>query len=412
MSKNSENNLIVGLDIGTSKVCAIVGAQTVDGELEIIGIGQHPSRGLRKGVVVNIESTVASIRAAVEEAELMAGVNIDAVYAGIAGSHIRGHNSKGIVAVKNQEVDEADVKRVMDASRALAIPTDQQILHVLPQEFIIDDQEGVREPVGMSGVRLESRVHVITGAVSSVQNIVKCVQRCDLAVNDVVLEQIASAEAVLSEDERELGVCMVDIGGGTSDIAVFTGGAIRHTAVLPVGGEQISNDIAFALRTPYWAAEEIKKGHACALTDLVKEDEEIDVPSVGGREPRKLARQTLAEIIQPRMEELFQLAQEELRRSGLEEVVASGIVLTGGSSQMEGITELGEEIFHAPVRLGYPKGVGGIQDVVRNPMYATGVGLMQYGLHHGRETKPREWAGSKGVKSLLKRMRAWFRENW
>jgi len=411
MTRNPENNLIVGLDIGTSKVCAVVGSRTPDGELEIIGIGRHPSRGLRKGVVVNIESTVASIRAAVEEAELMAGCSVGSVFAGIAGSHIRGHNSQGVVAIKNQEVDEADVARVMENGQAFALPTDQQVLHVLPQEFIIDNQEGVREPVGMSGVRLEAKIHVITGAVSAVQNIIKCVRRCELDVNDVVLEQVASSEAVLSEDERELGVCMVDIGGGTSDIAVFTQGSLHHTAVLPVGGDQITSDIAFALRTPTWAAEEIKQKYGCALTDLIKEEEEIDVPSVGGREPRKLARQTLTEIIQPRVEELFNLVQEELRRSGLEEVVASGIVLTGGSSQMEGLTELAEEIFHAPVRTGFPEGIGGLNDVVRNPMYATGVGLVQYGLDHGKDPSIRENAGP-GWKALVKRMRAWFRENF
>lgn len=411
MTRHADNNLIVGLDIGTSKVCAVVGSRTPDGEVEIIGIGRHPSRGLRKGVVVNIESTVASIRAAVEEAELMAGCSIDAVYAGIAGSHIRGHNSQGVVAIKNQEVDAADVQRVIDNGKAFALPTDQKVLHVLPQEFIIDNQEGVREPIGMSGVRLEAKIHVITGAVSAVQNIIKCVRRCELEVNDVVLEQVASSEAVLSEDERELGVAMVDIGGGTSDIAVYTQGSLRHTAVLPVGGDQITNDIAFALRTPTWAAEEIKQNYGCALTDLAQEDEEIDVPSVGGREPRKLARQTLTEIIQPRVEELFGLVQEELRRSGLEEVVASGIVLTGGSSQMEGMIELAEETFHAPVRNGLPQGIGGLNDVVRNPMYATGVGLVLYGLRHGQDPGVREWTGQ-GWKTLVKRMRAWFRENF
>ena len=408
---NATENMIVGLDIGTSKVVAIVGQVNADGSLQVVGLGSQPSRGMKKGVVVDIEATVRSIQRAVEEAELMAGVSIDAVYAGIAGSHIRGHNSQGVVAIKNQEVDEADVQRGIDNGKAFALPTDQKVLHVLPQEFIIDNQEGVREPVGMSGVRLEAKIHVITGAVSAVQNIIKCVRRCELDVNDVVLEQVASSEAVLSEDERELGVCMVDIGGGTSDIAVYTQGSLRHTAVLPVGGDQITNDIAFALRTPTWAAEEIKQNHGCALTDLIQEGEEIDVPSVGGREPRKLARQTLTEIIQPRVEELFQLVQEELRRSGLEEVVASGIVLTGGSSQMPGMVELAEEVFHAPVRVGVPEGVGGLNDVVRNPMYATGVGLVQFGLRHGKEPAMGEIAGN-GWKALVKRMRAWFRENF
>ncbi len=411
MPRNLEDNLIIGLDIGTSKVCAVAGSRTPDGEVEIIGIGRHSSRGLRKGVVVNIESTVAAIRSAVEEAELMAGCSIDVVYAGIAGSHVQGHNSQGVVTIKNQEVDETDKQRVIDNGKAFARPTDRRVLHVLPQEFIIDNQEGVREPIGMSGVRLEVKIHVITAAVFAVQNIIKCVRRCGLEINDVVLEQVASSEAVLSEDEQELGVAMVDIGGGTSDIAVYAQGSLCHTAVLPVGGDQITNDIAFALRTPTWAAEEIKQKHGCALTDLAKEDEEIDVPSVGGREPSKLAHQTLTEIIQPRVEEIFGLVQEQLRRSGLEEVVASGVVLTGGACQMEGMVELAEEMFHAPVRNGLPQGVGGLNDVVRNPAYATGVGLVLFGLHHSEDSEARDWPG-RGWRALIRRVRAWFRENF
>ncbi len=359
MAKRSDRNLIVGLDIGTSKVVAIVGELKADGELEIIGIGSHPSRGLKKGVVVNIESTVQSIQRAVEEAELMAGCEIHSVYAGIAGSHVRSLNSHGIVAIKDKEVTQGDVEQVIDAAKAVAIPADQKILHVLPQEFIIDGQEGIRDPIGMSGVRLEAKVHIVTGADSAAQNIVKCVQRCGLEVDDVVLEQLASSYAVLTEDEKELGVCLVDIGGGTTDIAVFGGGAIRHTAVIPIAGDQVTNDIAVSMRTPTQYAEDIKIHYACALSQLANPDESIEVPSVGDRPARRLARQTLAEIVEPRYEELFALVREELRRSGFEEVIAAGIVLTGGSSKMEGAIELAEEVFHVPVRLGVPQYVSG-----------------------------------------------------
>ena len=317
MAKRSDRNLIVGLDIGTSKVVAIVGEIKADGALEIIGIGSHPSRGLKKGVVVNIESTVQSIQRAVEEAELMAGCEIHSVYAGIAGSHVRSLNSHGIVAIKDKEVVQGDVERVIDAAKAVAIPADQKILHVLPQEYIIDAQEGIRDPIGMSGVRLEAKVHIVTGADSAAQNIVKCVQRCGLAVDDIVLEQLASSYAVLTEDEKDLGVCVVDIGGGTTDIAVFGGGAIRHTAVIPIAGDQVTNDIAVSMRTPTQYAEDIKIKYACALSQLANPDETIEVPSVGDRPPRRLARQTLAEIVEPRYEELFALVRDELRRAGL-----------------------------------------------------------------------------------------------
>ncbi|MBL1278050.1 MAG: cell division protein FtsA [Ectothiorhodospiraceae bacterium] len=411
MSKKSDQNLLVGLDIGTSKVVAIVADLTPEGEIDIIGIGSHPSRGLKKGVVVNIESTVLSIQRAVEEAELMAGCQIDSVFAGIAGSHIRSLNSHGIVAIRDKEVNHADVERVIDAARAVAIPADQKILHILPQEFLIDDQEGIREPVGMSGVRLEAKVHMVTGAVSAAQNIIKCVRRCGLEVDDVILEQLASSYAVLTEDEKELGVCLVDMGGGTTDIAVFTDGSIRHTAVIPIAGDQVTNDIAVALRTPTQYAEEIKIKYACALTQLASPEENIEVPSVGDRPPRRLARQTLAEVIEPRYEELLTLVQNELRRSGFEEMCAAGIVLTGGTAKMEGVIELAEEIFHMPVRLGVPQHVTGLVDVVRNPIYATGVGLLLYGnQHHSDAQKDRKnnWGG----KGLWSRMRSWFQGNF
>ena len=411
MSKKTEKNLIVGLDIGTSKVVAIVGEVTPERTVEIIGIGSHPSRGLKKGVVVNIESTVQSIQRAVEEAELMAGCQIHSVYAGIAGSHIRSLNSHGIVAIRDKEVTGADVDRVIDAARAVAIPADQKILHILPQEFIIDSQEGIREPVGMSGVRLEAKVHMVTGAVSAAQNIVKCVRRCGLEVDDIILEQLASSQAVLTEDEKELGVCLVDIGGGTTDIAVFTDGAIRHTAVIPIAGDQVTNDIAVALRTPTQHAEEIKIKYACALTQLASADETIEVPSVGERPARRLARQTLAEVVEPRYEELFTLIQAELRRSGFEDLCAAGIVLTGGSAKMEGVVDLAEEIFHMPVRLGLPQYVSGLVDVVRNPIYSTGVGLLLFGQHNRGMNVSEVMLGS-GVKGVLRRMRSWFQGNF
>jgi len=335
MTKKAEKQLIVGLDIGTSKVVAIVGEIMPEDKLEVIGIGSHPSRGLKKGVVVNIESTVHSIQRAVEEAELMAGCQIHSVYAGIAGSHIRSLNSHGIVAIRDKEVMPNDVERVIDAARAVAIPADQKILHILPQEFLIDNQEGIREPVGMSGVRLEAKVHMVTGAVSAAQNIIKCVRRCGLEVDDIILEQLASSYSVLTDDEKELGICLVDIGGGTTDIAVFTEGSIRHTAVIPIAGDQVTNDIAVALRTPTQNAEDIKIKYACALTQLASADESIEVPSVGDRPPRKLARHTLAEVVEPRYEELLGLIQAELQRSGFEDRVAAGIVLTGGSAKIE-----------------------------------------------------------------------------
>ncbi len=411
MSKRMEKNLIVGLDIGTSKVVAIVGEITPDNEVEIIGLGSHPSRGLKKGVVVNIESTVQSIQRAIEEAELMSGCQIHSVYAGIAGSHVRSLNSHGIVAIRDKEVTSADVERVIDAARAVAIPADQKILHILPQEFIIDEQESIREPIGMSGVRLEAKVHMVTGAVSAAQNIIKCVRRCGLEVDDIILEQLASSHSVLTDDEKELGVCLVDIGGGTTDIAVFTEGAIRHTAVIPIAGDQVTNDIAVALRTPTQYAEEIKIKYACALTQLASVEETIEVPSVGERPDRRLARQTLAEVVEPRYEELFTLIQAELRRSGFEDLCAAGIVLTGGSSKMEGAVELAEEIFHMPVRLGAPQYVTGLVDVVRNPIHSTGVGLLLFG-YQNRAMRESEARMGSGFKSIWNRMKNWFQGNF
>ena len=379
MANSHEEQMIVGLDIGTSKVAAIVGVLSPEGTLEIIGAGLQPSSGLKKGVVVNIEATVNSIQRAIEEAELMGDCNIHSVFVGIAGSHIRSLNSHGIVAIRDQEVLPLDIERVIDAARAVAIPADQEILHVLPQEFIIDNQEGVHEPLGMSGVRLESKVHLVTCAANAAQNIKKCIRRCNLEVDDIILEQLASSYAVLTEDEKQLGVCLVDIGGGTTDIAIFSDGAIRHTGVIPIAGDQVTNDIAHALRTPTAHAEELKIKYACALAKLTAAEETIKVPSVGERPPRDLSRQALAEVVEPRYEELFSLVQAELRRSGFEDLVAAGMVLTGGTSKMEGVIELAEEIFHMPVRVGSPQNTKGLSEIVNNPIYSTGVGLVLYG---------------------------------
>ncbi len=404
--KRDDQNLIVGLDIGTSKVVTIVGTVTPADIVEVVGIGMTPSRGLKRGIVVDIESTVESIRRAVEEAELMAGCEISDVYAGIAGGHVRSLNSHGIVAITDKEVTSFDVERVIDAARAVAIPADQRLLHVLPQEFLVDSEVGIRVPIGMSGVRLEAKVHLVTGAVSAAQNIVKCIQRCGLDVRDLVLEQLASSYAVLTEDEKELGICLLDIGGGTSDIAVFCGGAIQHTAVIPIAGAQATNDIAVSLRTPTLHAEEIKIRYACALSQLANPDETIEVPSVGDRPPRRLARQTLAEVVESRYEELLTLVHDELRRSGYEEMIAAGIVLTGGSAKMEGAVELAEEIFHVPVRLGVPQYVEGLADVVRNPIHATGVGLLLYAREAARGRADGVVAKAKAP-GMLGKMKTW-----
>ncbi len=410
---NTENeNMIVGLDVGTSKVVAIVGQMKPDGTLDVVGIGSQPSRGMKKGVVVDIEATVRSIQRAVEEAELMAGCEISSVYAGIAGSHVRSLNSHGIVAIKDREVTPADVDRVIDAAQAVAIPADQKTLHVLPQEYVVDNQGGVREPVGMSGVRLEAKVHLVTCAVNAAQNIEKCVRRCGLEVDDIILEQLASSYSVLTEDERELGVCLVDVGGGTTDIAVFTEGAIRHTANIPIAGDQVTNDIAMALRTPKQHADEIKMKYACALTQLAGADETIQVPSVGDRPPRTISRQNLAEVVEPRYDELFTLIQAELRRSGFEDMIPGGIVLTGGSSKIEGAVDLAEEIFHMPVRSGLPQGVAGLTDVVRNPIYSTSVGLLLYGQKMEKEGRSARKESGGGPVDWIERFKRWFRGNF
>jgi cell division protein FtsA len=410
MSRDSKD-LIVGLDIGTSKIVAVVAQMQSDGHFEVVGLGQHESRGLKKGVVVNIESTVASIQRALEEAELMADCKIRSVYTGIAGSHIRSFNSSGMVAIKDKEVSEADMARVIETAKAVNIPTDQQILHVLPQEFIIDGQEDIREPIGMSGVRLEVKVHIVTGAVSAAQNIVKCVRRCGLEVQDLILQPLASSVSVLSQDERELGVVLVDIGGGTTDIAIFTGGAIRHTAVLPIAGDQITNDIAMALRTPTQDADEIKLRFGIGKQSLVDPEERIEVPGLGDRGPRQLSRQALAAVIEPRVEELFALVHQVIRESGYEELLSSGVVITGGTALLPGVVELAEDIFLKPVRIGMPSYSGGLADMVRSPRYATAVGLLEEArLQRMRGRKVAEQSGN--FKETMRRMKDWFMGNF
>ena len=404
---NKKGELIVGLDIGTTKITCIVGELTPDG-IDIVGIGTQPSRGLRKGVVINIDATVASIRRAVEEAELMAGCEISSVYAGIAGGHIRGFNSQGVVAVKEKEVRQGDIDRVLDAARAINIPQDREILHVLPQEFIIDEQDGIREPLGMSGVRLEAKVHIVTAAASSAQNIIKCCAKTGLSVADIVLEPLASAEAVLADEEKELGVALVDIGGGTTDLALFVNGAIQHTSVIPIGGGHLTNDIAVGLRTPMQEAERIKVRHGSAQSALLDRDETIEVPSVGGRAPRVLSRRILCEIIEPRVEELFQLVRHEIQKAGQEDLLASGVVLTGGSTLLHGMPELAEEVLGLPVRRGVPRGVGGLIDVVKSPQYATAVGLLHYGARAGRGNGQLLHSGD--AQPLRVRMMDWFKE--
>lgn len=408
VARNRKENIVVGLDIGTTKICAIVGEVHEHG-VDIIGIGSHPSKGLRKGVVINIEATVNSIKRAVEEAELMAGCKIETVYAGIAGSHIRGFNSHGIVAVKDGEVSEADIDRVIDAAKAVAIPIDREIIHILPQEFVIDDQDGIREPLGMSGVRLEAKIHVVTGAVTSAQNIIKCAQRCSLQVSDIVLEQLASAFSVLSEDEKELGVAIVDIGGGTTDIAIFCNGSIQHTSVIAIGGQHLTNDIAVGLRTPQEDAEEIKKRYGTSSSKMIGKDEVIEVPSIGARPGRVLRRQILGDILEPRLEEIFELVAQEIDRARLRELLASGVVLTGGSTLLPGVVEVAEHIIGLPVRLGVPQNVGGLADIVKSPIYATSVGLVLYGAQNFDQKHFR--AREDNLYSKVKRrMGAWLQD--
>ena len=391
VKKHKERELVVGVDIGTSKIVVIIGEIDDENEVHIIGIGSHPSRGLKRGVVVNIESTVQSIQKAVQEAELMAGCQIEAAFTGIAGSHIKSLNSHGIVAIRGPEVTQTDVDRVIDAARALAIPADQKILHILPQEFIIDNQDCIREPVGMSGVRLESKVHIVTGAVSAAQNIIKCVEKCDLGVEDVILEQLASSYAVLTEDEKELGVCIVDIGGGTTDIAIFTDGAIRHSAVIPIAGDQVTNDIA--------------------LSEMASDDEVVGIDTVGHRKTANISRKMLAEVCEPRYEELLMLVRNELRRSGFEDLMPAGVVLTGGAAQIEGSVDLAERIFQMPVRLGLPQYVTGLTDVVKNPKYATSVGLLLYGYEQMHSNSTADSYKLQEETGLWQRMKNWFKGN-
>ena len=400
---NDQNRTIVGLDIGTSKVAAVVGEATPDGTLEVIGIGSHTSEGLKKGAVVNIEATVQSIQRAVEQAELMADNQIDSVYAGISGDHIRSMNSHGSVAIRNREVSRQDIERVIDAAQAVRIPADQKVLHILSQEYLVDNQGGIKEPLGMSGVRLEAKVHVVSGDINALQNIEKCIERCKLTVNDVILDQLASSYSTLSDDQRNLGVCLVDIGGGTTDIAVFADGAIRHTAVIPIAGDQVTNDIATALRTPTRLAEQIKIRYACALTQLAGPNEVIQVPGAG-----ELSRQALAEVVEPRYDELFTLVEAELKRSNYQDKIPAGLVLTGGSAQMQGVVELAEEIFHAPVSLASPTGVAGQAGVVRNPIYATGVGLLLYGQEQQEQLGLRS---GRSLGGILGRMKQWLSDN-
>lgn len=409
-----EDELLVGVDIGTTKICVVVG-KVAEGKVNIIGIGSHPSTGLRKGVVVNMDSTVNSIKKAVEEAELMAGTKINNCLAGIGGAHIKSFNSHGVVAIKEKEVRLDDILRAIDAAKAVAIPADREALHVIPQEFIIDDQDGIRDPVGITGVRLEVKVHIVTGSISSAQNIIKCCRLAGLTVDDIILGQLASSEATLTPEEKEIGVALVDIGGGTCDVAVFSDGSIKYTSVLPFGGSNITNDIAIGLRTPLDDAEKIKKKYGCAFSGMIGANETIEVPSVGGRKPRTLMRKTLADIIEPRVDEISSMIYDEIKKSGYDKLLASGVVLTGGCANLEGIPELAENIFNLQTRRGYPVGVGGLVDVVNNPIYATGVGLLVYGLKNAGSRRKRYMGGKpfKGLlngKNLLNRMKEWFKE--
>lgn len=406
MAKTKTSEIIVGLDIGTTKIACIAGEVTDEG-VDIIGIGTAPSKGLRRGVVVNIDTTVSSIQAAIDEAENMAGCQISTVFAAISGAHVRGLNSHGIVAVKDREVRDADVARVIEAAKAVAIPMDREVLHVLPQQYVIDDQDGIRDPLGMAGVRLEAKVHIVTTAVTSAQNVVKCANRCGLQVADIVLEPLASAQAVLEDDERELGVALVDIGGGTCDIAVYADGAIVHTAVLPLGGGHVTNDIATVLRTPLDSAEKIKRKYGCASRALIADDDTMEVPSVGGRGPRVLPRSTLVEIIEPRVEEIFEHVKRELMRSGYADSLAAGVVLTGGATCLDGTCEVAEHVLGLPCRRGVPTRIGGLIDVVKSPAYSTGVGLVRYGAAQGRALATRTQAAQTGERGLIKR--AWSR---
>jgi len=401
--------IIVGLDIGTTKICAVVG-ESHPGGVEIIGMGSHASEGLRKGVVINIERTVDSIKEAVEEAETMAGCEISSVYAGIAGGHIKGFNSEGVIALKEKEVTKKDIDRVIEAASAVAIPMDREVIHTLVQEFIVDDQDGISDPLGMSGVRLEAKIHIVTGAVTSAQNIIKCANRAGLDVHDIILECLASSEAVLSKEERNLGSALIDFGGGTTDMAVFSRGSIKHTSVLPLGGDNLTYDIAIGLRTPKSEAEKIKIKYGCGLSSLIGKDETIEVPGVGGRKPRVLSRQILGEILEPRVEEIFTLIYGELVRAEYVNAISSGVVITGGSAELPGVPELAEQIFNTPARVGYPQGIGGLVEVVNKPMYATAVGLVLYGSMAGKRARKFRIRDANIFNRVMNRMKGWFKD--
>ena len=400
--------LVVGLDIGTSKICAVVGEVRPDGVVEIIGMGSHPSVGLRKGVVVNIDNTVNSIKEAVEEAETMAGCEISSVFAGIAGGHVKGFNSHGVIALKNREVSKRDIERVIDAARAVAIPMDREVIHTLPQEFIVDDQAGISDPAGMSGVRLEVKVHIVTGAVTSAQNIIRCANRAGLDVYDIVLESLASSEAVLTDEERNLGVALVDFGGGTTDLAIFSQGSIKHTSVLALGGDNLTNDVAIGIRTPFKEAEKIKIKYGCALSSLIGKDETIEVPSVGGGKPRIISRELLGEILELRVAEVFELIQQEMIKSGYDDLVISGVVATGGSSLLPGVPEIVEQVFNMPSRIGYPVDIGGLKDIINSPMYATAVGLVLHGVNAQQGEKKFRIRDANIFNKVISRMKKWF----
>lgn len=405
-----QEELIIGLDIGTSKICAVVGELRPDRIVDIIGIGSHPSVGLRKGVVINIENTVDSIKEAIEEAETMAGCEISSVYTGIAGGHIKGFNSHGVIALKSREVTKGDIDRVIDAARAVAIPMDREVIHALPQEFIVDDQAGISDPLGMSGVRLEVKIHIVTGAVTSAHNIIKCANRAGLDVYDIILESLASSEAILGDEERNLGVALLDFGGGTTDLAIFSQGSIKHTSVLTLGGDNLTNDIAVGIRTPFKEAEKIKIRYGCGLSSLIGDDETIEVPSVGGRKPRTISRKLLGEILEPRVEEIFSLVHHEMIRSGHDDLVTSGVVATGGSSLLSGVPEILEQVFNMPARVGYPSNVGGLKEIINSPMYATAVGLVLYGAHSQQREKRFRIRDTNIFNRIVSRMKRWFLE--
>ncbi len=402
-------DIIVGLDIGTTKICAVVAEIRPEG-IEIIGMGSHPSEGLRKGVVVNIEQTVNSIKEAVEEAETMAGCEITSVYAGIAGGHIEGFNSHGVIPLKEKEVTKKDIERVIEAASAVAIPMDREVIHTLVQEYIVDDQGGIMDPLGMSGVRLEANVHMVAGAVTSAQNIIKCTNRAGLDVCNIVLESLASSEATLTKEEKNLGAALIDFGGGTTDMAIFSGGTIKHTSVLALGGDNLTYDLAIGLRTPKIEAERIKIKYGCAFSSLIGKDDTIEVPGVGGREPKILSRRILGEILEPRVEEIFSLIYNELVQSGHEETISSGVVLTGGSSELSGVTEMAEQIFNAPARIGFPQGINGLIEVVNKPMYATAVGLVIYGSKTSMKDKKFRIRDNHIFNRVISRMKKWFKD--